>query len=408
MKRSIFTLTIAATLSLSSVVSAESIGELQNKQSEISGQRSNINSKIKQADDKISEIKGQQKNVLQEISRIDAAVSDTNTKITEKTGQIKVTKAEVQKLQKEIVILKKRIKKRNELLKERARSLQENGGSVNYLDVLLGSESFGDFIDRLGAVSTIVEADQDILRQHEADKKSLEKKEAKVKKDLASLEKMLNELQSMKQQLNSQKAEKDRLMASLKEQQNKVEHEKLSLAEQESVLAAQESAIQKAIQLEQQKLASQNQPSAPSGGGGGGSLPPVSSGTFTKPAQGIISSGFGWRDGRMHFGVDIAANGYVPIVAAADGVVIQSWYSDSYGNCIFIAHSINGRIYTTVYAHMSQRLVGAGTTVSKGQQIGVMGNTGWSYGQHLHFELHNGQWNGAKSNAINPTSMVPM
>lgn len=407
MKRSIFTLTIAATLSLSSVVSAESVGELQNKQSEISGQRSNINSKIKQADDKISEIKGQQKNVLQEISRIDAAVNDTNTKITEKTAQIKVTKAEVQKLQKDIAILKKRIKKRNELLKERARSLQENGGSVNYLDVLLGSESFGDFVDRLGAVSTIVEADQDILRQHEADKKNLEKKEAKVKKDLASLEKMLNELQSMKQQLSTQKAEKDRLMSSLKEQQNKVEHEKLSLAEQESVLAAQESAVQKAIQLEQQNLARQNQPSAPSGGGGG-SVPPVSSGTFTKPAQGIISSGFGWRDGRMHFGTDIAANGYVPIVAAADGVVIQSWYSDSYGNCIFISHSINGQIFTTVYAHMSQRLVGAGTTVSKGQQIGVMGNTGWSYGQHLHFELHRGQWNGAKSNAIDPTSMVPM
>jgi murein DD-endopeptidase MepM/ murein hydrolase activator NlpD len=73
-----------------------------------------------------------------------------------------------------------------------------------------------------------------------------------------------------------------------------------------------------------------------------------------------------------------------------------------------IAHSINGQTYTTVYAHMSSRSVGDGAVVSKGQQIGYMGNTGDSYGQHLHFELHRGPWNAAKSNAINPVGNVPL
>ena len=95
-------------------------------------------------------------------------------------------------------------------------------------------------------------------------------------------------------------------------------------------------------------------------------------------------------------------------MAAADGVVNRSYTSSSYGNAIMISHSINGQTYTTVYAHLSSRSVGNMQAVSKGQVIGYMGNTGDSFGQHLHFELHRGAWNAAKSNAINPSGMVPL
>jgi murein DD-endopeptidase MepM/ murein hydrolase activator NlpD len=111
----------------------------------------------------------------------------------------------------------------------------------------------------------------------------------------------------------------------------------------------------------------------------------------------------------MHYGVDIANSAAgVPIWAAADGVVIQSYYSSSYGNVVFIAHSVNGQTYTTVSAHMETRYVSSGAVVKKGQTIGIMGNTGDSSGKHLHFELHRGEWNGSKSNAINPVGIVPM
>src|SRR5690606_26039170 len=128
------------------------------------------------------------------------------------------------------------------------------------------------------------------------------------------------------------------------------------LAESKEIIAAQEAAIQKAIQLEKQRqaqLAAQRaaQANNASSSGGNVSAPPVSSGSFTKPAAGYLSSGFGGRSLGEHYGVDIAAKGTVPIVAAADGVVIRSYYSSSYGNAIFIAHSIDGQVYTTVYAH---------------------------------------------------------
>ncbi|WP_369899474.1 SH3 domain-containing protein [Bacillus manliponensis] len=123
---------------------------------------------------------------------------------------------------------------------------------------------------------------------------------------------------------------------------------------------------------------------------------------FIKPAAGIYTSGFGKRGGQMHHGLDIAASGTVPVVAAADGVVTRSYYSSSYGNAVFMSHNLNGETYTTVYAHLDSRSVSVGQTVTQGQQLGFMGNTGQSNGQHLHFEVHKGDWNAQKSNAVDP------
>ncbi|MBE3571247.1 MAG: peptidoglycan DD-metalloendopeptidase family protein [Bacillales bacterium] len=418
MKRSLLTLSVAATVGVGSLftgVAADSafastkLQELQNKKSELQKKRSGVESGINKADQEINRLQNEQEKVTVEIKRLDLAIGDTNEKINEKNTQITETKAAIEKLRGEIAVLKERIKKRDEMLKERARSFQETGGMVNYIDVLMGAQTFGDFIDRVGVVATIVEADQDILRQHKEDKALLEEKQAKVEQDLANLEKMRAELENMKKQLSSQKAEKDRLMATLKKQEKYMHTEKLALEEENEVLAAQEAAMQKAIQLEQQRLAElerQAQAGNSSRGSYGGSsslsTPPVSSGMFMMPASGRLSSGFGQRGGEFHAGVDIANRADVPIVAAADGVVIRSYYSPSYGNAIFISHSINGQIYTTVYAHMQSRSVGTGAVVSKGQQIGVMGNTGYSFGQHLHFEIHKGPWNAAKSNAVDP------
>ena len=123
---------------------------------------------------------------------------------------------EIEKLNREIEELIERIEERNELLKERAVSYQESGGMVSYIDVLVGAQSFSDFIDRVGAVAVILEADQSILKEQNADKEALEQKQAKVKNDLAELEKMRKELETLKANLDSQKEEKNQLMASLR------------------------------------------------------------------------------------------------------------------------------------------------------------------------------------------------
>lgn len=433
MKKQILSLALVSTLSLGSLLSpltvnqvtAESLTDLKAQKEKLQNERSGVSKQIEQKSNKIGELQGEQDKTEAEIRGLDMAVEDALNKIEAKNAEIKATEQEVETLKAEIVVLEERIAKRNELLKDRARSLQLSGGTVSYMDVLLGAQSFGDFIDRVSAVTTIVQADKDIIEQHQLDKQELETKKQQVESKLALLNRMKQDLVGLKERLNAKIREKNKLMSQLKHEEEELHKENLKLEEQNEILAAQASAIQMAIQLEQkrqaalaaerarqaelarQRAAAQAKTKKSTGGGTQAvaeqSAPPVSNGMFMWPANGRLTSGIGARWGSFHAGIDIAnkASG-VPIVAAADGVVIRSYYSSSYGNAIFVAHSINGQVYTTVYAHMSSRHVGNGEVVSKGQQIGVMGNTGQSFGQHLHFELHKGQWNASKSNAVNP------
>lgn len=138
-------------------------------------------------------------------------------------------------------------------------------------------------------------------------------------------------------------------------------------------------------------------------------LPPLSSpedylpnffNGYIWPAQGTFTSGFGWRWGRMHRGIDIAAPIGTPIFAAATGeVIFAGWNSGGYGNLVKVEHP-DGSV--TFYAHNNKILVRRGQQVKQGQQIAEMGSTGFSTGPHLHFEIRTDG-----KNAINPIALLP-
>lgn len=131
--------------------------------------------------------------------------------------------------------------------------------------------------------------------------------------------------------------------------------------------------------------------------------------TFIKPVEGSYSSNFGMRNGRMHWGVDIAGNSGKTIKSAAAGKVINSTTTNSgYGEYIIVRHNIGGQTYDTLYAHMrsGSRKVVVGNTVTQGQALGIVGSTGNSTGPHLHFEIHIGTWNGSYTNAVNPKPYI--
>lgn len=116
---------------------------------------------------------------------------------------------------------------------------------------------------------------------------------------------------------------------------------------------------------------------------------PQGSATFNGyiwPARGVLTSGYGWRWGRMHRGIDVAAPVGTPVVAAAAGVVQYSgWNSGGYGYMVDIRHP-DGSM--TRYGHNSRLLVRVGQEVAQGEQIAAMGSTGYSTGPHVHFEVH--------------------
>ena len=119
--------------------------------------------------------------------------------------------------------------------------------------------------------------------------------------------------------------------------------------------------------------------------------------SWPTPVEARPTSHFGPRRRRFHYGLDLAQPTGEPIYAAFDGVVRISKRNKSYGNLVIIHHA-NG--LETYYAHMSKRLVSAGDQVKSGDLIGLCGNTGRSFGSHLHFEIR------YMGNAVNPEDVL--
>ncbi|WP_419883561.1 coiled-coil domain-containing protein [Peribacillus sp. B-H-3] len=236
-------------------VQASSIHQLQGQKAQISGKRSQVQTNISAAVKKITNLQESQTKLNAQIKRIDQAIADNNAKIEETKEKIAQTQIEVDGLKSDITKLNDRIAKRNDVLKQRALSFQESGGDVDYLSVILGSSSFRDFVDRVGAVATIVEADQDILKQHEADKKELKEKEAAVEKKLAELTSTKVEFEGMIAQIQDQKKESLILKADLKKKETETQALKKGLEKTDSKLAAQEFSIQKQMEQERKRQA---------------------------------------------------------------------------------------------------------------------------------------------------------
>lgn len=129
-------------------------------------------------------------------------------------------------------------------------------------------------------------------------------------------------------------------------------------------------------------------------------LPGSGPGDYIWPTQGVFSSGYGWRWGRMHKGIDLANRTGTPIVAAKEGrVSFAGWHDGGYGYLIEISHADGS---TTRYAHNSRLLVGQGQEVRQGEVISQMGSTGNSTGPHLHFEII-----APGMGAMNPLNFLP-
>lgn len=438
------TLLLTFTVTAGSAVSAESIQDLrekvnqhENEKSNITEEKNSLDKSKKDTESKIDENVNRQKSVEQEINDLDEQLNETQNQITTKENEITTTNEEIEELnnriedlKEEIEVLKDKIEKRDILIKNRLRSIQQTGGQLSYIEVIFGAKSFGDFISRTSAVNTIMDQDKKIMEEQAADEKLLEENKIEVEESKTVVVAKKDELESQKQdllalkgQLDGQKSERKILMATLEEEHGELEEIKLSLEEEQEILAAEEQAKAQAIALAQKEIGELEQlakaeaekkrkaaaeknatvSAAPNTGTASGSTG-GGSGIFINPAGGSLTSGFGMRhhpifnEPRLHAGVDYAVGTGTTLIAPADGVVSTARSMGGFGNVIMISHYIGGQSYTTVSAHLSSISVSAGQVVSKGQVIGATGNTGNSTGPHLHFEVHIGGY----GNPVNP------
>ncbi len=204
----------------------------------IKDQRSKIRLEILEANVELNQVKNELDRLTEQIKRVEQAIKDNNDMMKQTEEKIKQSQKEVQELEADITLLEEKVLKRNEVLKKRALTFQEAGGKVSYLDVLLGSLSFGDFLDRVGAVATMVDADQNLIKQHEEDKKSLEKKQSTVKTKLLELQSMKTELEGMHALILEQKQQNDKLKEELKKREEQKLSEQANLQQQGMELAS--------------------------------------------------------------------------------------------------------------------------------------------------------------------------
>jgi peptidoglycan DL-endopeptidase CwlO len=207
----------------------------------------NIESNIESAQQQLNSLQAQRSEVDVQIQKIEQAIADNTAKIESTNAQIVETQAEIDQLNSAIAEIEKRIAVRNETLKARAVSYQASGGQLSYFDVVFGSKSFGDFIDRVGVVTKILDADREMIESHEADKKEVEEKYKEVEQKLNGLNSMKVELEGMQAQIAEQKANNEALRAQLVNQENDSKAEISNLQQQKAELQKAAEAARTAV-----------------------------------------------------------------------------------------------------------------------------------------------------------------
>jgi murein DD-endopeptidase MepM/ murein hydrolase activator NlpD len=348
---------------------------------------------IKEAQEKADELEAEKKKteeekaaLTQQLNAILADMQKTEAKLREKEAEIDAIEAE---------LVQAKIDENNQYedMKKRIRFMYENG-NVQLIELLFDSENITEFLNKADYVSSISGYDREMLEEFQAIVKQIEEQEAILKAEYEELSAIQAELASQQAQvqslLNKAKAKLDDLDEQIGE--NAKELERL---------------LEEARIAEEKRKAAEAAAANKDKGNGGGSTtvtpgPSVvtGSGDFTHPCpSGYITSYFGeYRSPSdpSHKGMDFGTNRKAaPTYAAADGTVVIAGWSNSAGNWVVINHG-NGIV--TKYMHHSALCVSAGQRVTKGQQIGMTGTTGWSSGIHLHYQV---EVNGVPVNPMN-------
>ena len=334
---------------------------------------------------KVNEASAQKKELKNQISAIAGDISTLERQISLLDGQIEAQENEIAAQEDLLAQLALYIEEKTleladseaqqaaqyERMKERVRYMAEHGTN-SYLSILLASDSFSDFLNRWEIVQQISVRDEKLFEQ------------LKAIRDQVAVEKA--ELEASQKDAQETKALMDANMVELEEQraakisaQKKAEDEKAAANKAYAEMIEKEEKLMEEYKKAAAKLASQNT---------------YVGGKFMWPlpaANNVITCKYGMRTHpvtkkyKLHSGIDLRCSTGTKVYAANAGTVTTSGYSSAWGNYIIINH---GGGYTTLYAHLKSRNVSKDAKVKQGDVIGYSGNTGYSTGPHLHFEIN--------------------
>ena len=351
---------------------AATLQELQQEQTRLEQEK-------EENDAKLAELKADQSKQQEYKNMLDAQVQNLQSQIDGLNAQISGLDASISEKDAAIAEKQANIDRDVETLKERLCAIYMMG-DASTLEIILQSESVIDMAQKVELLNMITEHDTKLIQQLSADMEAIAAERQEIEGQKEEVADARSELESRRTELASVQAEADRVLQELNQSVAAVQEESERIAKEKA------EADQAVDDWLKDYYASQAQ------GGSSGSGGYTSTGNFTWPVPGFtrLTTQFQeWTYGGYHRGIDIASTGGrsiygAPIVAADSGKVIKAGWNNSYGNCVYIDH---GGGYVTRYAHASSLAVSQGQTVTKGQTIAYVGNTGDSFGAHLHFEV---------------------
>ena len=345
-----------------------------------SGRISELEARIAAARAKESRLLGQIHDVTADIRELESRVGDVSQKLSVLEHDLALHQRRLDRLNELFALETDRL---NFLRREYNTALRElnlrmielyETKDPTLIEVVLESDSFQDALDRIHYLEVIAQSDRRITLRLGKARDQVQLARERTKKVRARVH---AETRVVAVRTQQQRAVRDQLLASERGLSKKRANQKEALAdtrETKAVLIAEANALAAEDSRIRGQLAAVQ--------GASDSVP--SSQGLVWPVSGPVTSPFGYRWGRLHAGIDIGVGYGTPIQAAASGTVVLAAWTGGYGNYTCIDH---GGGLATCYAHQSSYAVGAGAQVSQGQVIGYVGNTGHSFGAHLHFEV---------------------
>lgn len=326
----------------------------------------------------IGELEQTKKDLAAYVTKLDKNLDVVQAKIAEYRGLIVQKEAEITQTKAELEEAIATEEAQYENMKARIKSMYERGDNF-YFEAVLNAASFADMLNRVDYVEKVSAADRRMLDAFRTTREYVEVCKAQLESEQELLEEAKRNVEAEEASLEGLIAQKE---ADIKAYETDISNREQLVKEYEAELAAQEAEIK-----EMERIAKDLQKQLEQANG---KKRTYDGGMFAWPAPSYtrISDDYGERMHptlnvkKFHNGVDMAAPGGSPILAAYNGTVVAASYSSTMGNYIMIDHGDN--LYT-IYMHASKLYVSQGAEVKKGDKIAAVGTTGRSTGNHLHF-----------------------
>jgi murein DD-endopeptidase MepM/ murein hydrolase activator NlpD len=368
--------------------SAQAALSASDRQLEIARQKAELSAKIKQADVQVASLISQinasdarRAGLETQIRDQSARLADAEQRLQQAEAALGVARVDLIEIEGNLSRLLDRVDMMHEAFNQRARrSYQMNSGGV-YIEMLLSARGFSDLVNRAKFIVKVMSEDRSRLdgltklsvQMDQSRQEAVQKKTAITsQRDAVDTEKA--HIASLRAQLQDSRRQVVAEIANRKQLLTKVQADKASYLKQMAALEAESRSIAAMLRARQKGQVYQ--------AGSGKKL--------AWPTTGSVTSPFGWRtspifgDRRFHYGIDIGAPYGQPVIASESGQVVSASTMSGYGLAVIIDH---GGALATLYAHLSAASVTAGQRISRGQQVGLVGCSGWCTGPHLHFEV---------------------